>query len=60
MHPESCRESDCSPQFVAMLADLRNCGISSDHRHDAFIKVMERLFGISCNVHEDVFGAPFP
>jgi hypothetical protein len=47
------------PQFVAMFANFGHGRISSNHRHDAFVEIVERLCWLSRNVQEEILGAPF-
>jgi hypothetical protein len=41
MDSEPGREGDCAVEFVAMLADFGHRRVTSNHRHDAFIEILE-------------------
>ena len=59
MHSEPRRECDSTLKFVAMLTDFGHGRVTSDHRHDAFIKIVERVSWLSCYVRQDIPGGPF-
>src|SRR5258708_40092328 len=42
-----------------MLANFSHSGIASDHRHDSFIQVVERLLWLSSYYCRNIFCTPF-
>jgi hypothetical protein len=58
VHAEPSRECDCALKFVAMLTDFRHGRVTSNHRHDAFIKMVERVSRLSGYAQQDIPGAP--
>src|ERR1700678_675635 len=57
MDSEPGREGDSAVEFVAMLADFGHRRVTSNHRHDAFIKILKRVSWLPCNVQKDGFRA---
>ena len=53
------REGRCTERFVAMFANFSHGGIASDHRHDSFIQVVERLLWLSSYYCRNIFCTPF-
>src|SRR5688572_30414510 len=58
MHPKPCRKGNRAVKFVAMFTDFSDSGIAADHRHDALVEVLERLFRLARDVRFNVLRAP--
>src|SRR5262245_48501724 len=58
VHTEPGSEGDWAIEFVPPSANLRDSGVATDHRHDAFVAIAERGSRFSRDLCEDVVCRP--
>src|SRR5579862_9932611 len=58
MNAQPGGKRDRALQLVAVLANLGDSGVASDHRHDAFIEILKLLPRLALKIPDDVLRAP--
>ena len=58
VYPQPGSKSNGTSKFVAMLPDFGYGRVTPDHRHDAFVEIVECFSWVSRNVRQDILSAP--